>query len=87
MLLLDEPSAGLDPAETRWLAELIRCVAYELGVAVVLIEHDMSLVMGVSDYIYVLESGNVLAAGRPGEIRSDGRVVDAYLGREVLVGT
>jgi branched-chain amino acid transport system ATP-binding protein len=85
VLLLDEPSAGLDRGETRWLGELIRAVTGELGVAVALIEHDMSLVMGVSDYIYVLEAGKVLATGRPAEIRSDARVVDAYLGREVLV--
>jgi ABC-type branched-subunit amino acid transport system ATPase component/ABC-type branched-subunit amino acid transport system permease subunit len=85
VLLLDEPSAGLDPGETVWLGELLRAVTSELGVAVALIEHDMSLVMGVCDYIYVLESGNVLATGRPREIRSDARVVDAYLGRGVLV--
>jgi branched-chain amino acid transport system ATP-binding protein len=84
VLLLDEPSAGLDRTETRWLGDLIRAVTGELGVAVALIEHDMSLVMGVSDYIYVLDAGRRLAAGRPSEIRSDARVVDAYLGREVF---
>lgn len=82
VLLLDEPSAGLDPAETRWLGELIRSVVGELGLAVALIEHDMSLVMGVSDFIYVLESGSVLASGRPEEVRRDPRVIAAYLGAE-----
>ena len=84
VLLLDEPSAGLDRNETWWLGELIRAVTGELGVAVALIEHDMSLVMGVSDYIYVLEAGRVLATGRPGEVRADTRVIDAYLGTGVL---
>jgi ABC-type branched-subunit amino acid transport system ATPase component/ABC-type branched-subunit amino acid transport system permease subunit len=83
VLLLDEPSAGLDPDETRWLGELIRAVAGELGIAVGLIEHDMSLAMGVSDYIYVLEAGKVLTSGRPGEVRADARVIAAYLGKEV----
>jgi ABC-type branched-subunit amino acid transport system ATPase component/ABC-type branched-subunit amino acid transport system permease subunit len=83
VLLLDEPSAGLDPNESRWLGELIRAVAGELGMAVGLIEHDMSLVMGVSDYLYVLEAGKVLTSGRPGEVRADARVIAAYLGKEV----
>ncbi|MGH9003769.1 MAG: ATP-binding cassette domain-containing protein, partial [Acidimicrobiia bacterium] len=82
VLLLDEPSAGLDPAETRWLGDFIRAVVGELGIAAALIEHDMSLVMGVSDFIYVLESGAVLASGRPEEVRRDPRVVAAYLGAE-----
>jgi branched-chain amino acid transport system ATP-binding protein len=80
VLLLDEPSAGLDPSETRWLGDLARRVTDELGVAVALIEHDMSLVMGVSDYIYVLESGRLLTAGRPDEVRADPGVIAAYLG-------
>ncbi|MGH9036447.1 MAG: ABC transporter permease subunit [Acidimicrobiia bacterium] len=82
VLLLDEPSAGLDPSETRWLGDLVRAVVGELGVSVALIEHDMSLVMGVSDFIYVLESGTLLASGRPEEIRRDPRVIAAYLGAE-----
>jgi ABC-type branched-subunit amino acid transport system ATPase component/ABC-type branched-subunit amino acid transport system permease subunit len=82
VLLLDEPSAGLDPSETRWLGDLIRSVVGEIGVSVALIEHDMSLVMGVSDFIYVLESGTLLAAGRPEAIRRDPRVIAAYLGAE-----
>lgn len=82
-LLLDEPSAGLDPAETRWLGDLVRAVAGELGVAIALIEHDMNLVMGVSDYIYVLNSGELLASGRPEDVRGDPRVIAAYRGQEV----
>jgi sulfate-transporting ATPase len=82
VLLLDEPSAGLDPSETRWLGGLVRAVVDELGVSVALIEHDMSLVMGVSDFIYVLESATLLASGRPEEIRRDPRVIAAYLGAE-----
>jgi branched-chain amino acid transport system ATP-binding protein len=82
VLLLDEPSAGLDPRETRWLARLIQTVNRELGVSVVLIEHDMSLVMGISDYVYVLEFGRLLASGTPGEVRSNREVIAAYLGKE-----
>jgi branched-chain amino acid transport system ATP-binding protein len=82
MLLLDEPSAGLDPRETRWLGRLIQTVNRELGVTVALIEHDMSLVMGISDYVYVLEFGQLLAAGTPAEVRCNPAVVTAYLGKE-----
>jgi ABC-type branched-subunit amino acid transport system ATPase component/ABC-type branched-subunit amino acid transport system permease subunit len=82
VLLLDEPSAGLDPRETRWLGRLIQSVNRELGVSVALIEHDMSLVMGISDYVYVLDFGRLLAAGTPAEVRADPTVVAAYLGKE-----
>jgi branched-chain amino acid transport system ATP-binding protein len=82
VLLLDEPSAGLDPRETRWLARLIQTVNRELGVSVVLIEHDMSLVMGISDYVYVLEFGRLLASGTPAQVRSNPEVIAAYLGKE-----
>jgi ABC-type branched-subunit amino acid transport system ATPase component/ABC-type branched-subunit amino acid transport system permease subunit len=82
VLLLDEPSAGLDPRETRWLGRLIQTVNRELGVSVALIEHDMSLVMGISDHVYVLEFGRLLAAGTPAEVRSNRAVIAAYLGKE-----
>ncbi|HVW32384.1 MAG TPA: branched-chain amino acid ABC transporter ATP-binding protein/permease [Acidimicrobiia bacterium] len=82
VLLLDEPSAGLDPRETRWLGRLVQTVNRELGVTVALIEHDMSLVMGISDYVYVLEFGRLLAEGTPAEVRSNPAVIAAYLGKE-----
>ncbi|MDQ1565719.1 MAG: branched-chain amino acid transport system ATP-binding protein livM [Actinomycetota bacterium] len=82
VLLLDEPSAGLDPRETRWLGRLIQTVNRELGVTVALIEHDMSLVLGISDYVYVLEFGRLLATGTPAEVRSNPAVVAAYLGKQ-----
>lgn len=79
MILLDEPAAGLNPSETRAIDGLIQKVA-ESGVTVVLVEHDMHLVMGVSDHILVLESGRMLAEGTADEIRHNPDVVAAYLG-------
>ncbi|HEX6445491.1 MAG TPA: ATP-binding cassette domain-containing protein [Streptosporangiales bacterium] len=81
VLLLDEPAAGTNPTEKRALMELIREVRAS-GVAVVLIEHDMELVMGLSDRVVVLDQGQVIAEGTPDQVRDDPRVVDAYLGRE-----
>jgi branched-chain amino acid transport system permease protein len=81
VLLLDEPAAGTNPTEKRALMELIREVRAS-GVAVVLIEHDMELVMGLSDRVVVLDQGQVIAEGSPDEVRDDPRVIDAYLGRE-----
>ncbi len=79
MLLLDEPAAGLNPAETKAVDVLIQKVA-ESGVTVVLVEHDMRLVMGVSDHILVLDFGRKLAEGTAAEVRRDPKVVVAYLG-------
>jgi len=85
VLLLDEPASGQDVAETEHFAELLRDLARE-GMAIVLVEHDMSLVMSVCDYIHVLDFGSLLAAGTPAEIRSDPAVLAAYLGSEFQTG-
>ena len=81
ILLLDEPAAGLNGTETAELEELIRKVA-EQGVTVMLVEHDMKLVMGISDRLLVINSGRKLAEGTPEEIRGNARVKEAYLGEE-----
>jgi branched-chain amino acid transport system permease protein len=79
LLLLDEPAAGMNPTEKRELMGLIRRIR-DSGVTILLIEHDMMLVMGVSDRIIVMDHGVVIAEGKPGEIQADRRVIDAYLG-------
>lgn len=83
LLILDEPAAGMNPNETQELMELIRWVRKEFKLTVLLIEHDMSLVMGVCERIYVLDYGQVIAEGNPKEIRGNKRVIEAYLGEEV----
>ena len=82
VLMLDEPAAGLNPQETRDLDRLINELRAEHDVAVLLIEHDMSLVMGISDEILVMEYGRPIAAGTPAEIRNNPKVIKAYLGEE-----
>jgi len=79
VLALDEPAAGLDPVDTARIGELLRRVA-RCGIAVVLIEHDMSLVMGTSDRVIVLDAGSKIAEGPPAEVAADARVLKAYLG-------
>ena len=82
LLLLDEPAAGMNPQETANLVELIHRIRREFGVAVLLIEHDMSLVMKICERIYVLEYGRLIAHGVPAEIKANERVIKAYLGEE-----
>ena len=80
LLMLDEPAAGLNPAETRELDQLIVSLKEDYHVSVLLIEHDMSLVMGISDRINVISQGRPLASGKPDEIRQNDDVIKAYLG-------
>jgi branched-chain amino acid transport system ATP-binding protein len=82
LLCLDEPAAGLNPKETQELGILIRRIRDQFGVAVVMIEHDMGLVMDLCDEIIVLNFGEVIASGKPAEIRKNPKVLAAYLGEE-----
>lgn len=82
LLLLDEPAAGLNPQEKQELQQLIDRLRREHNVAVLLIEHDMSLIMGISDRILVMEHGKPIITGTPSEVRNDARVIKAYLGEE-----
>jgi len=82
LLLLDEPAAGMNPQETQNLMDLIRWIRKEFNLTILLIEHDMSLVMGICERIYVLDYGMVIAHGSPDEIKSNPRVIEAYLGEE-----
>ena len=82
ILFLDEPAAGMNPQETAELTVLIRRIKNEFNITIMLIEHDMSLVMEVTERIYVLEYGRLIAHGTPDEIKNDKRVIEAYLGGE-----
>ena len=82
LLLLDEPAAGLDAKETVHLADLLHAVRERFHVSMLLVDHDMSLVMRVCDYVYVLDFGKLLAKGQPAAIRNDPKVIAAYLGEE-----
>ncbi len=84
LLLLDEPAAGMNPQETKELMEMIRWIRKEFNLSILLIEHDMGLVMGVCERIYVLEYGMKIAEGTPDEIKQNKRVIEAYLGEEVI---
>lgn len=83
LLLLDEPAAGMNPQETQKLMQMIRWIKKEFNLTILLIEHDMSLVMGVCERIYVLDYGIIIAQGTPHEIKNNPRVIEAYLGEEV----
>ncbi len=82
LLLLDEPAAGMNPQETQELMKMINWIRSEFGLSILLIEHDMSLVMGICERIYVLEYGSIIAKGTPDEIKNNPEVIKAYLGGE-----
>jgi branched-chain amino acid transport system ATP-binding protein len=82
VLLLDEPSSGLDAQETAQVVEVFRLAVQRRGISLLLVEHDMSMVLGLCDYVHVLDFGVKIAAGTPDEIRADPAVRAAYLGEE-----
>ena len=85
LLLLDEPAAGMNPSETHELMDNIRMLRDQFNIAIMLIEHDMNLVMGICEGIAVLNYGKIIAKGTPKEIQSNPVVIEAYLGEEAAV--
>lgn len=83
ILLLDEPAAGMNPTETEELKGMIRMIRDQLGISVLLIEHDMNVVMDLCEFIFVLDYGRIIARGTSDKIQNDAKVIEAYLGGEL----
>jgi len=81
LILLDEPTAGMNPNESVKMMRFIKNLRNELGITILLIEHDMRVVMGISEFIYVLDFGELIAKGKPKEIQKNPQVIESYLGR------